>query len=398
MALLALYGLLASTASDSPRRRTVLVTGGARGIGAACCQRFAASGDRVLVHFRSDQRQAEAVRESLPGTGHAIIQSALDEAGAPGKLVADAMAAVSDYGEALDCMIINHGVYEEHPVETTSAADWSSSFERVLRTNLAAPAELAFAFGSAARENGRGGAVVFVSSRGAYRGEPIAAAYGASKAGLNSLTGSLAQAFGPHGIRVSAVAPGFIATEMAAEVHDPHLSPEICHKPLSPSCATLLARCSPLRAATMSAARARGDAWGHRKRWPPLCSTSQVRRAPGRRAQCSTATVRRTFIDTPSSPVPSTFCLYQHIRSRFMILRKNILTTRTLEPLERGLPRLVSRVSLRVFDVRRGSSVEAQPQAGFVVRRVSRGRALLRPFPERPVLCIITASHKCVKD
>ena len=311
MALLALCGLLlASTASDSPRRRTVLVTGGARGIGAACCQRFAANGDRVLVHFRSDQRQAEAVRESLPGTGHAIIQSALDEAGAPGKLVADAMAAVSDCGEALDCMIINHGVYEEHPVETTSAADWSSSFERVLRTNLAAPAELAFAFGSAARENGRGGAVVFVSSRGAYRGEPIAAAYGASKAGLNSLTGSLAQAFGPHGIRVSAVAPGFIATEMAAEVHDPHLSPKICHKPLSPSCATLLARCSPLRAATISAARAHGDAWGHR-------------RAPGRRAQCSTATVRRTFIESIID-TPSTFCLYHiHIQS---ILRKNIVS------------------------------------------------------------------------
>ena len=52
-----------------------------------------------------------------------------------------------------------------------------------------------------------GGAIVFVSSRGALRGEPLAPAYGASKGGLNSLTGSLAQAFGPSGIRVAAVAP-----------------------------------------------------------------------------------------------------------------------------------------------------------------------------------------------
>ena len=56
-----------------------------------------------------------------------------------------------------------------------------------------------------------------VSSRGAYRGEPLAPAYGASKAALNALTGSLAQAFGKYKIRVSAVAPGFVHTEMAAE-------------------------------------------------------------------------------------------------------------------------------------------------------------------------------------
>ena len=88
----------------------------------------------------------------------------------------------------------------------------------MLRANLVAPAELAHAYAQAARERGGGGAVVFVSSRGAFRGEPLAAAYGASKAGLNSLTGSLAQALGSDGIRVAAVAPGFVATEMATPV------------------------------------------------------------------------------------------------------------------------------------------------------------------------------------
>merc|ERR1711948_203793 len=65
---------------------------------------------------------------------------------------------------------------------------------------------------------GKGGAIVFVSSRGAYRGEPLAPAYGASKAGLNALCGSLAQALGHHKIQVSGVAPGFIRTDMAAPV------------------------------------------------------------------------------------------------------------------------------------------------------------------------------------
>ena len=214
--LLFLVALVAS-ATATERRRTVLITGGARGIGAACCQKFAANDYRVIIHYRSDAEQAEAVRASLPNSDaeHICIHAALDEAGAPEALINGALAACDHH---LDCIVINHGIYQEFPVETTTAAVWSESFARILRTNLAAPAELAFAFGSAARARGGAGSIVFVSSRGAFRGEPLAAAYGASKAGLNSLTGSLAQAFGPYGIRVSAVAPGFIETEMAAAV------------------------------------------------------------------------------------------------------------------------------------------------------------------------------------
>lgn len=215
--MILILALVASVAAE--RRRTVLVTGGARGIGAACCQKFAANGDRVIVHYRRDAAQAELLRASLPNQagadGHICLHSALDEAGAPEALINAALAACDNQ---LDCVVINHGIYQEYPVETTTANEWSESFARILRTNLAAPAELAFAFGSAVRARGGGGSIVFVSSRGAFRGEPLAAAYGASKAGINSLTGSLAQAFGPHGIRVSAVAPGFIETEMAAAV------------------------------------------------------------------------------------------------------------------------------------------------------------------------------------
>ena len=169
-----------------PSRR-VLVTGASRGIGAACAHRFATAGDALRLHFRSEPERAEAVRRALPGTGHEVLQSDLSAPGAP--------AALIEACGPLDVLVVNHGIYEETPVDSTGAAEWTSSFERVLRTNLIAPAELAFAFGTAARERGTGGAIVFVSSRGAYRGEPLAPAYGASKAAVNSLTGSLAQAY-----------------------------------------------------------------------------------------------------------------------------------------------------------------------------------------------------------
>ena len=119
----------------------------------------------------------------------------------------------------LDVIVINHGIYEETPIAETGLAKWSDSFEKVLRINLIAPAELAHCAAKQMMMNDDGGgAIIFVSSRGAYRGEPDAPAYGASKAGLNSLTGSLAQALGPHKIRVAAVAPGFVATDMAKPV------------------------------------------------------------------------------------------------------------------------------------------------------------------------------------
>ena len=78
------------------RSRTVLITGAARGIGAAAAKKFAAQGDRVLIHFRSDEQQAEAVRASLAPSEageHMCLRSALDKADAPAALISAALAA-----------------------------------------------------------------------------------------------------------------------------------------------------------------------------------------------------------------------------------------------------------------------------------------------------------------
>jgi NAD(P)-dependent dehydrogenase (short-subunit alcohol dehydrogenase family) len=139
----------------------VLVTGASRGIGRSIALAFAEAGDRVAVHHGSSADLAEEVRAALPGSGHLVVQA-----------------------------------------------------------DLADPDAVRHAVDTAAEPVGGGGAIVNVSSRGAFRGEPECPAYGASKAGMNALGQSLALALAPRGISVGTVAPGFVQTEMARRVLD----------------------------------------------------------------------------------------------------------------------------------------------------------------------------------
>ncbi|MDP4809722.1 MAG: SDR family oxidoreductase, partial [Saprospiraceae bacterium] len=104
-----------------------------------------------------------------------------------------------------------------HSIDLDSYDNWQLAWNKTLATNLLAPANLAFCVAPEMKKKG-GGHIVNVSSRGAYRGEPSMPAYGASKAGLNSLTQSLALALGPFGIAVNAVAPGFTDTERVENI------------------------------------------------------------------------------------------------------------------------------------------------------------------------------------
>jgi 3-oxoacyl-[acyl-carrier protein] reductase len=194
--------------------RAVLVTGGSRGIGRAVAERFAAGGDRVAVHFGRDGDAAEAVRAALPGQGHVVLQADLGEPATARGLVDEAAAALG----GLDVLVNNAGVFEAHPPATSSWEHWSQVWDRTLAVNLTAAAHACFAAVPHLRQ--RGGAIVNVSSRGAFRGEPDCPAYGASKAGLNALGQSLAVALAPLGISVATVAPGFVDTDMARGVLD----------------------------------------------------------------------------------------------------------------------------------------------------------------------------------
>lgn len=194
--------------------RAVLVTGASRGIGRAVAQRFAASGDRVAVHCGSRVQDAERTVAGLAGDGHAVLPADLADPEQARALPDDAAAALG----GLDVVVNNAGVFTAHPATSSSWEHWRDTWDRTVAVNLTAAAHVVFAAVPHLRV--RGGAVVNVSSRGAYRGEPDCPAYGASKAGLNALGQSLAVALAPLGISVSGVAPGFVDTDMARSVLD----------------------------------------------------------------------------------------------------------------------------------------------------------------------------------
>ena len=191
--------------------RSVLVTGGSRGIGAAIAKHFAARGARVGVAFHRDREAADRTRVSLKGEGHVVLQA---DVGCSGEATALVERCVREFGR-LDIVVNNAGVFRAHPIATVSFEEWQSAWRSTLETNLVGPANVSYAAAQHMIERG-GGKIVNVSSRGAFRGEPDAPAYGASKAGLNALTQSLAVALAPHGVFVAAVAPGFVDTDMAA--------------------------------------------------------------------------------------------------------------------------------------------------------------------------------------
>jgi NAD(P)-dependent dehydrogenase (short-subunit alcohol dehydrogenase family) len=190
--------------------RAVLVTGASRGIGAAVARAFAAQGDRVAVHFGAARDAAERVAAGLPGEGHAVVGADLADADAVRAMVEEAAAALG----RIDVLVNNAGTIEPHPIDETTYDQWRAAWERTLAVNLVGAANVTWC---AVRHMGRGGRIVNVASRGAFRGEPGQPAYGASKAGLLALGQSLARSLGPRGIAVTAVAPGFTETDMAAE-------------------------------------------------------------------------------------------------------------------------------------------------------------------------------------
>jgi 3-oxoacyl-[acyl-carrier protein] reductase len=190
-------------------QRAVLVTGGSRGIGAAIALAFAEAGDRVAVHYGSNEPAAAAVRDRLPGEGHVIAGADMADPDAVRAMVDSAAARLG----GLDVLVNNAGVYLAHSVADSSYEQWQAAWRTTLDVNLVGAANASWCAVRHMTARG-GGRIVNVGSRGAYRGEPRHPAYGASKAGLHALGQSLARALAPHGIAVTSVAPGYVETDM----------------------------------------------------------------------------------------------------------------------------------------------------------------------------------------
>lgn len=192
--------------------QVILITGASRGIGRAAAVQFARQGARVAVHYHSNAQAAAETLALLPGSGHLVVQADMADAEGVRRMVE---SVVEQMGR-LDVLVNNAGIYEDHPVASVSYDEWQAAWTRTLQTNLVGSANAAYCAAQHMLTQG-GGRIVNVTSRGAFRGEPDAPAYGASKAAMNSMSQSLAKALAPHGIYVTAVAPGWVETDMAAD-------------------------------------------------------------------------------------------------------------------------------------------------------------------------------------
>ena len=189
--------------------RRVLVTGGSRGIGAACCRRFASAGASVAVHFRVDRAAAEALVEACRASGREAIaiQADLAESGGPERL----FDLLADSWDGLDCLVNNAGVWQRNPMEELDRAGleatWALNVDAVFGcASLALPL---------LRESPDGN-IVNISSTAAQRGEAFHSPYAASKGALIAATKSWSTELAPS-VRVNAVAPGWVDTDMCVE-------------------------------------------------------------------------------------------------------------------------------------------------------------------------------------
>jgi NAD(P)-dependent dehydrogenase (short-subunit alcohol dehydrogenase family) len=196
-------------------KRTVLITGGSRGIGAAIAREFAAAGDRIAIHYVSSKVDSDAVVASLEGSGHISAQADLRNPDAIRTMV---KAVAAEFGQ-IDVLINNAGIFVDHPIESTTYEEWQAAWALTLGVNLIGAANVTWCAlqhmpkGSTSR-------IVNIGSRGAFRGEPANPAYGASKAAIVAFGQSIAKALAPLNIGVTTLAPGFVETEMAAKLLD----------------------------------------------------------------------------------------------------------------------------------------------------------------------------------
>lgn len=197
------------------KNKVVLITGASRGVGAATAKLMAESGALIALHYHKNKAKAAEVHQELKGEGHRLFQADLSDTSTAVDLVE---RVIKEMG-GLDIVVNNAGIYQEHPQLETPFEAFKSVWEETINLCLIAPSYISYAATQQMAENG-GGKIINVTSRGAFRGEPTATAYGAAKAGLNSVSQSMAKALAPKNIFVYAVAPGFIETDMVQYLLD----------------------------------------------------------------------------------------------------------------------------------------------------------------------------------
>ena len=202
--------------------KVALITGASRGIGSAIARLFAESGARVVVHYQKNSLMAKKTLEDLEGDSHMAYKADIADPDAVETMIKDIINKMG----GIHILVNNAGIYEEMHVVDLSYGEWLDKWRRTIDINLIGAANTSFCAAKHMMNHG-GGKIINITSRGAFRGEPEASYYGASKAGLNSLSQSMAKALAPYNITVFAIAPGFVNTDMVTHIMDSELGDEI---------------------------------------------------------------------------------------------------------------------------------------------------------------------------
>jgi len=182
--------------------KIALVTGGSRGIGAAISRELGRAGARVAVNYRSGREAAEAIATEVGGIA---VGANVGDPGEAQGLVEQVEAELGD----VDVLVNNAGVTRDTLIARMTDEDW----DEVIDTNLRGAFNTCRAV-SRKMLRRRSGAIVNLTSVVGLHGNPGQANYAASKAGIIGLTKALARELGTRGVRVNAVAPGYIDTEL----------------------------------------------------------------------------------------------------------------------------------------------------------------------------------------
>jgi 3-oxoacyl-[acyl-carrier protein] reductase len=187
--------------------KTALVTGASRGMGRATALALAAAGARVIVHYGRNADEAKAVVDQIRAAGGRADAVAADLAAADGAHTLAAQVR-NLIGDRLDIVVSNAGISKAAAIEDMTVEDFDNLFAVNVRAPYLLVQQLLPMLGS-------GSTIVFLSSLGARTAVGTLAAYASTKGAINTLVKYFAAALGQHGIRVNAVAPGVIDTDMS---------------------------------------------------------------------------------------------------------------------------------------------------------------------------------------
>jgi 3-oxoacyl-[acyl-carrier protein] reductase len=187
--------------------KIALVTGASRGIGRASALALAKAGARVVVHYGSAAKEAETVVSEITGAGGRAdaVGADLSAPDGPHKLAKQVRALV---GDRLDILVANAGIAKSATIEATTVED----FDKLFAVNVRAPF---FLVQQLLPILGSGGSIILLSSVGAHAAVGTLSAYSATKGAIDTLVKHFAAALGDRGIRVNAVAPGVVATDLS---------------------------------------------------------------------------------------------------------------------------------------------------------------------------------------